>query len=77
MFDKSSHHSLSDEASPENASVFRLRHSESDAYFGFCHMRPNGVALIRLSQIHEQEQEIASKKVSGTLEHQVVKSFLA
>ncbi len=35
---KSSHHSLSDEAEPENASVFEQRHSESDVYFDFCHM---------------------------------------
>ena len=36
--EKSSHHSLSDEAEPEIASVFGLRHSESDVYLDFCHM---------------------------------------
>ncbi len=33
--DKSSHHSPSDECDTENASVFGLRHTESDVYSDF------------------------------------------
>jgi hypothetical protein len=33
IFVQSRHHSLSDEAAPENASVFRMRHSEIDVYY--------------------------------------------
>ena len=35
----------------------------------------SGTALVRLYQIHDQEQEIVLEKVSGTLRHQVFAEF--